>query len=698
MPGASLPTPATCQAGGFSARSNSVASRRPSSQQEEHEGSRIATTLRGQTSDAFLICPRTMASHEHGYAGCGLRSRPVEARPLEPGVMSRRENPAGNVTPSEARRRVRRPMEASPAISPAARQKSLGAFYTPAPMAEKMVAWAVRASTDRVLDPSFGGLVFLDAARARLQQLGASASSASAMLYGCDLDEDAHAAARAHYELSIPDGALVHRDFFSVAPGQGLPLAHAVVGNPPYVRYQLANGSGDSGHRVAAAAGIQLTRLASTWAPFVLHSTAFVAPGGRLALVLPAELLHAQYAEEVLGFVQQRFARTALAVFEQRVFPGALEEVVLLFADGRGEGQCRAVDVIQCDTTDDLDVRDMQARMAARSCVPASTGHAARQSASPGRQKLLAQLLPATTQDLYGQLASGSYAQMTTLGALGSVDIGAVTGANDFFLLAADDEPRLATELLRPAVSKAMHVKGARFAQGDYDGMLANGTRCRLFVATSETHADLLATSSAYQRRGRERGIHKRYKCRVREPWWAVPLPKHGAPTLFLTYCSSEYPRLVLNEAQVLHTNTVHGVSLRPDANPRALAAGFYNSLTLLSAELVGRSYGGGVLKLEPTEAEALLIPPVPDSAAEHLEQVDALLRLGDLKAVLDLMDRLVLVEGLGLTEPDVMALRAGAERLRSRRRARGKAPKVAKPGGVNSGQLQLHVDGLDRL
>lgn len=569
-------------------------------------------------------------------------------------------------------------MEASPVMTAADRQKSLGAFYTPAPMAAKMVAWAVRATTDRVLDPSFGGLVFLEAAHARLRQLGALAGTAGEQLSGCDLDEDAHAAARARVELGIPGDALVHRDFFSLVPGSDLPLAQAVVGNPPYVRYQLANGGGDAGHRVAAAAGIKLTRLASTWAPFVLHSTAFVAPEGRLALVLPAELLHAQYADKVLGFVQQRFARTALAVFERRVFPGALEEVVLLFADGRGEGQCRAVDVIQCDTTDELDVRDLQARMAARFPAVASSEKVARRSGSQGRQKLLAQLLPETTQDLYGQFLSGSYAHVTTFGSLASVDIGAVTGANDFFLLAADDEPRLAPEMLRPAISKAMHVKGARFALDDYEGLLAAGTRCRLFVATAETPDEQLATAVAYQRRGRKAGIHKRYKCRVREPWWAVPLPKHGAPALFLTYCSSEFPRLVLNEAGVLHTNTVHGVSLQPHIEPRALAAGFYNSLTQLSAELVGRSYGGGVLKLEPTEAEALLIPDVPAIAGEHLEKVDALLRLGNLTAVLDLMDQLVLVEGLGLSVREVTALRAGAERLRSRRRARGKLPAPA--------------------
>lgn len=563
-------------------------------------------------------------------------------------------------------------MEASHAVPAATRQKSLGAFYTPPTMAAKMVEWAVRAPTDRVLDPSFGGLVFLEAAHARLQALGAGAQEVGQLLYGCDLDEDAHAASQAHDVLRIPESALLHRDFFATSPGEDLPLAQAVVGNPPYVRYQLANGAGDAGHRVAAAAGVKLTRLASTWAPFVLHSAAYVAPGGRLALVLPAELLHAQYAQQVLRFVQERFAQTALAVFEQRVFPGALEEVVLLFAEGRGEGQCQAVQVVECETVADLDVSDLTKRMAERR-RPAARRVTRPRKAS--RSKLLAQLLPDGTRQLYDGLTSGSHAHATTLGTRAQVDIGAVTGANDFFLLAADEEPTLAPSLLRPAISKAMHVKGAQFTDDDYTRLRDAGVRCRLFVARKDLAADDLATATTYLRRGEELGIHERYKCRVRQPWWAVPLPKHGAPALFLTYCSSEHPRLVLNEAEALHTNTVHGVSVQPDVNPRALAAGFYNSLTLLSAELVGRSYGGGVLKLEPTEAEALLLPPIPNSAGEHLAAVDELLRAGDLAAVLDLMDQLVLVEGLGLSAQQVGALRSGAERLRSRRRTRGKSP-----------------------
>src|SRR5262249_5338207 len=136
--------------------------------------------------------------------------------------------------------------------------------------------------------------------------------------------------------------------------------------------------------------------------------------------------------------------------------------------------------------------------------------------------------------------------------------------------------------------------------------------------------------SSAVQRRiavGEEAGVPEGYKCRIRKPWWSVPIPKRGVADLLLTYFASENPRLVLNEAGGLQTNTIHGVYLKTPTDPAALAAGFYNSLTLLSAELVGRSYGGGVLKLEPTEAGSLILPPVPENLGDRLEEVDALIR-----------------------------------------------------------------------
>jgi hypothetical protein len=52
-------------------------------------------------------------------------------------------------------------------VSAPSRQKHFGAFYNPETMAAALVNWAVRSSTDTVLDPSFGGLVFLQLRAAR---------------------------------------------------------------------------------------------------------------------------------------------------------------------------------------------------------------------------------------------------------------------------------------------------------------------------------------------------------------------------------------------------------------------------------------------------------------------------------------------------------------------------------------------------
>lgn len=77
-------------------------------------------------------------------------------------------------------------------------------------------------------------------------------------------------------------------------------------------------------------------------------------------------------------------------------------------------------------------------------------------------------------------------------------------------------------------------------------------------------------------------------------------------------------PRLITNEAGVLVSNSMYGVSLvrnrkaiGRDLLPRLLL----NSVSALSAELEGRSYGGGLLKHEPREADGILVPSLHLSA-----------------------------------------------------------------------------------
>ena len=63
--------------------------------------------------------------------------------------------------------------------------KSRGAYYTDRAVADFLVRWAVRGPADTVLDPSFGGGVFLRSAAERVEGLGGHPAR---QVFGVELD------------------------------------------------------------------------------------------------------------------------------------------------------------------------------------------------------------------------------------------------------------------------------------------------------------------------------------------------------------------------------------------------------------------------------------------------------------------------------------------------------------------------------
>lgn len=97
------------------------------------------------------------------------------------------------------------------------------------------------------------------------------------------------------------------------------------------------------------------------------------------------------------------------------------------------------------------------------------------------------------------------------------------------------------------------------------------------------------------------------------------------------------------------------------------MTAAFVNSLTLAFSEVTGRSYGGGVLTFEPSEAEDLPMV-VAGAEALDLDEIDRLLRANEIEAVLDRTDAVLLRGTLGLSAKEAQRVRGIWKKMRDRR------------------------------
>ena len=534
-------------------------------------------------------------------------------------------------------------------------RKARGAFFTPPELCRHMAEWAIRSDADRVLEPSCGEAAFLHAAATRMNGLAAPGARPRGRIEGVELHRPSvRAARRLLREQGVP--ARIHEgDFFAVEPR---PEYDTVIGNPPYVRYQDFTGEARAAARAAALrGGVRLSALASSWAAFTVHAAHFLHPDGRLALVLPAELLSTNYASEVRRFLMARFAQVRLVLFTDRVFPEVQEEVVLLLAEGAGPTD-------HCELHQVTDVAELAARARVSRWHPPDP-----------RGKWTPALLDATALDVYHRLTGDP--GFATLHDWGETTLGAVTGNNGFFALSqarVDELGLRRSDLLPLSPPGSRHLRRLAFTAADHEAMRHRDGRVWLFRPGGAPST----AARAYIARGEAEGVHLAYKCRVRDPWWRTPLVP--PPDVFVTYMNVDTPLLTLNGAGVHHLNSVHGLYLHPGVDPRVAAllpVASLNSLTLVGAETVGRAYGGGMLKLEPREADRLPVPApsVVAAAAATLEavrpEVLTALARGALLEAVAAVDEALLCGFLGVPAADVAALVEAHAHLSARRSAR---------------------------
>ncbi len=537
-------------------------------------------------------------------------------------------------------------------------QKLRGGYYTPKAIADFLAHWAIQSPDAHVLEPSCGDGMLLEAAARRLIDCGAENTALSDFVQGIELDpqEAQMAIERLHTLDSSLSSVPIHvGDFFAYCQKYLFEnrLFEAIIGNPPFIRYQ----NFPENHRAIAfylmqRAGLRPNRLTNAWVPFLVAATLLLSKTGRLAMVIPAELLQVNYAAELRSFLSRHYSYLTLITFKKLVFDGIQQEIVLLLGERNGS-EHTGIRTIELDGIDDLIAYEHTAFT-----------HENLKAMDHSTEKWTMYFLDEEELQLLRTLKARS--DLSIAGDVIDVDVGIVTGLNEFFVL---NEQQVEQHALRPytqrIVGRSAHLPGIRFSETDWMDNVERQSPAFLLRSPDVPFYCLPDELKEYVTAGEEKGLNKGYKCRIRNRWYVVP--SVWVPHAFMLRQVHAYPKIILNDADATCTDTIHRVKLRNGTPAKTVAAAFLNSLTFAFAEVMGRSYGGGVLELEPNEAEKL---PLPLSGAETLDilKLDELLRAGDINAVLDITDDVLLKSGLGLSDKEIRMLRSIWQKLRDRR------------------------------
>ncbi|MDF2384865.1 SAM-dependent DNA methyltransferase [Nostoc ellipsosporum NOK] len=436
--------------------------------------------------------------------------------------------------------------------------KTLGAFYTPPTVADMMADWIIRTGQERLLEPSIGGAALIDAcvsAAVRKTSRGAR----GLRFLGCDVDPAAIAALSERRQDRLELRAV---DFLQLDPTSTGKFT-GVIANPPFTR----NHDLDPSRRRALREKYDVVGAAGLWVHFLLHSLDFIAPNGRMAIIVPSSAMFTHYGQKALERVLARFARVDVRQFVDKPLwtNGAEERGALILCDGFG-GICGSPTISH-----------WRSNGAPHDFGPASPSFSLVEAFS------------------------------SPLGSIASLSIGLVTGCNPVFLLTDAEREKYAIPKkdLVKVVTRVRQLTTLEIGAKELSALDRECDRIWLMAPKSidERHSGIRRRLAEISR-DRRRNTHWFSK---RAPWWKVETGQK-LDAIF-TYMNDAGPKLVLVRDGISCTNTLHAVRFRPEITATQKLTAALSSISTfgqLAAERIGRVYGGGLLKFELGDARKL--------------------------------------------------------------------------------------------
>ncbi len=532
--------------------------------------------------------------------------------------------------------------------------KLRGGYYTPKQITDFITRWTID-KPGNVLEPSCGDGNFIESVVQRFESLKCDVKG---QLTAVELIKEEIDKAKKRFKDSLSPRNFINTDFFHYLkkhhyekPTFSKPFDF-IVGNPPFIRYQdFPEEHREIAFEMMNDLGLPHNRLTNIWVPFLILCSNLLSSHGRMGLVIPAELFQVNYSSSARKFLSEYFDRVSIVTFKKLVFKSIQQEVVILLCE-RKTRQEKGIRVVELENLEDLETLSIDSF----NDIPVK-------ELDHSQEKWIKYFLDQDEIEFLRKIKNSK--NYEKLEEYASVDVGIVTGRNEFFMMNHSHVKKWGVgKSIIPVIGKSDQLKGITLSEQRYKVLSESDKKVFMFYPSIPPNKN----EKKYILYGEENGFNLGYKCRIRKNWFVVP--SISIPDAFALRQVNHYPKIVLNDTGASSTDTIHRLNFHVNESKPKKVACFINSLTFAFSEITGRSYGGGVMTFEPTEVEEL---PFVFSEKVNPYEIDELIQNNEVEKALDLNDKILFLDTGKFSQSEVLKLRNIWKKLRDRRLYRKK-------------------------
>ena len=468
-------------------------------------------------------------------------------------------------------------------------RKKYAQYFTPRPIADFMRNWVLAGNArPELFDPAFGLGAFFENAPKDLLVQGMEIDSQVLDFYLSHTGKNKTAIIHANYLLKY---GLRHSN---------------IICNPPYLKFQRFDQKEVVLDGFQKHFGIALSGYTNIASAFLVKSIVELAPGGRLAYIIPPEFLNAGYGRQVKELlIQKRHLSHILQLScEQEAFPDAITSLCILLYDSAKifpgvrfhlvSALSQLPEILDSSPLVEVPYERLQ---------PGDKWGNYFKSETQSQQFQSKYLVPLST---YGHFSRGI-----------------ATGANEFFVLRKSDITRLSLESsdYSGCITKSAQIQQPVFTQKSFEALVGNDAPVFLLNAAKT----ISPAAWEYIRYGEKEGYNQRYITRNRTPWYRME-KRAPAPIMLNVFSRNGYKA-------VRNYSTVQSLTQFHCFYPNLFGAGIIDLLFLYLHSQTGhsilassvRKYGNELEKFEPNDLNRSLVPSVeffaqiPDNKAGSL-------------------------------------------------------------------------------